>query len=319
MQNPKGEVIHEPKLASALAASNSEDLQSSENAIDEILPAPLQEQSAKGSQKQNIAPKDNAKVQAPALTALETGAKNAKDSKEEKKQKTQKPQSAESSAKPAQSQSAQSQALSLDEPAQNLAAQEQEEAPSFAEMLMNGGKKKGEKAKDEPDIESKPKASANKQSLETAQSAQAQRTQILYRSAQAKQSLRNFAQSLREEVLNYKPPITKLSLELNPQNLGTLELTITKKGKDLHIQVLSNATAIGLFLQNQADFKANLTQVGFNNVDLSFASNEGGGGGSGTQRQNNQAAEQEEGNKNSLEDLQSNEMQVMNITLPKYA
>ena len=120
-------------------------------------------------------------------------------------------------------------------------------------------------------------------------------------------------------MLNYKPPITKLSLELNPQNLGTLELTITKKGKDLHIQVVSNATAVGLFLQNQVDFRNNLAQVGFENVDLSFSSNENGGGNKGQNGGNSTPQEQQqEGNKNSLEDSQ-NEINVMHITLPKYA
>ena len=197
-------------------------------------------------------------------------------------------------------------------------SQIQEEEKSFAEMLLAGGKKKTKLKESEAMEEGKGKAQS-KQSAEVLHTKENTRTQILYRSALARESVRNFAQALREEVLNYKPPITKLSLELNPQNLGTLELTITKKGKDLHIQVVSNATAVGLFLQNQVDFKNNLAQVGFENVDLSFSSNENGGGNKGQNGGNSTPQEQQqEGNKNSLEDSQS-EVNVMHITLPKYA
>ncbi|WP_110558271.1 flagellar hook-length control protein FliK [Helicobacter cinaedi] len=197
-------------------------------------------------------------------------------------------------------------------------SQIQEEEKSFAEMLLAGGKKKTKIKETEAMEEGKGKAQS-KQSAEVLHTKENTRTQILYRSALARESVRNFAQTLREEVLNYKPPITKLSLELNPQNLGTLELTITKKGKDLHIQVVSNATAVGLFLQNQVDFRNNLAQVGFENVDLSFSSNENGGGNKGQNGGNSTPQEQQqEGNKNSLEDSQ-NEINVMHITLPKYA
>lgn len=194
----------------------------------------------------------------------------------------------------------------------------QKEEKGFAEMLLTGGKKKT-KTKESKTIEESKDKVQPKQSAEFLTTKENSRTQILYRSALARESVRNFAQTLREEVLNYKPPITKLSLELNPQNLGTLELTITKKGKDLHIQVVSNTAAVGLFLQNQVDFKNNLVQVGFENVDLNFSSNDHSGGNKGHNDGNNASQEQkEEGNKNSLEDSQ-NEMSVMHITLPKYA
>lgn len=196
-------------------------------------------------------------------------------------------------------------------------SQIQEEEKSFAEMLLAGGKKKTKLKESEAVEESKGKAQS-KQSAEVLHTKENTRTQITLPLCPCT-SVRNFAQALREEVLNYKPPITKLSLELNPSNLGTLELTITKKGKDLHIQVVSNATAVGLFLQNQVDFKNNLAQVGFENVDLSFSSNENGSGNKGQNGGNSTPQEQQqEGNKNSLEDSQS-EVNVMHITLPKYA
>lgn len=193
-----------------------------------------------------------------------------------------------------------------------------EEQEIHEEITPKMGRKKAQKNKESDSLETK-SSTKEKHSSEVLSAQNAQKTQILYRSHLARESVRNFAQSLREEIINYKPPVTKLSIELNPQNLGALELTISKKGKDLHIQVISNPTAIGLFVQNQTDFKANLTQMGFENVDLSFSANDGGGAGKrefAGQNPSSQGGE-EEGNKNSLEDSQM--ATQMNIVLPKYA
>lgn len=196
-----------------------------------------------------------------------------------------------------------------------LSIQEQEK---HEEITPKMGRKKTQKNKDSDDLESKSLTQKEKHSNEALSAQNTQRAQILYRSHLARESVRNFAQNLREEIANYKPPVAKLSIELNPQNLGVLELTISKKGKDLHVQVISNPTAIGLFIQNQTDFKANLIQMGFENVDLSFSANDGGGGKRefGEQNPSSQGGD-EEGNKNSLED--SHMATQMNIVLPKYA
>lgn len=139
--------------------------------------------------------------------------------------------------------------------------------------------------------------------------------EVMYRSVAARESVRNFASQLSQEVLNYKPPITKLSLELNPSNLGTLELTISKSGKDLQVQVISNPTAINLFVNNQVELRNNLAQMGFNNVDLNFSQNGANSGQKHQQqrRNQNQAYGAHQGNENSLES------HTMFITIPQYA
>lgn len=138
---------------------------------------------------------------------------------------------------------------------------------------------------------------------------------IFYKSVMARQSVYNFASQLTQEMLNYKPPITKLSLELNPQNLGTLELTISKNGKDLQVQVISNPTAINLFVNNQMELRNNLAQMGFNNVDLSFSQNNANSGQRRQQGRRDQAQtyNTNQGNENSLES------HTMFITIPQYA
>lgn len=198
--------------------------------------------------------------------------------------------------------------------------QELEQMPLESNLApkQKGAKKQTNK---EQNIESKTQQASAKSTSEAPQSIQNNaRMQTLYRSHEAKESLKNFSSALKEEIANYKPPITKLSMELNPQNLGTLEVSVSKKGKDLVVQVLSNNNAIGLFLANQAEFKNSLNNIGFSNVELSFAessangSNQKGQGGDSKNR-NTSGGSANSGNENGLEQSQME----MTITLPKYA
>ncbi len=101
----------------------------------------------------------------------------------------------------------------------------------------------------------------------------------------------HFSDKLKEALQNYRPPVTKISLELNPQNLGSVELTITKRGDNIHIQIGSNQQALQLFMQNAQDFKNQLSNLGFNEVQMDFkdtAGNSLGGGFSDSSRGNSQ-------------------------------
>ena len=111
-----------------------------------------------------------------------------------------------------------------------------------------------------------------------------------------KNTFLHFSNKLRDALQNYKPPITKISLELNPENLGSVELTITKMGDKVNIQIGSNQTALQLFMQNAQEFKIQLNNVGFNEVTMdfkdtsgnSFSQNNGGNFGNSQQQNPNQ-------------------------------
>lgn len=119
-----------------------------------------------------------------------------------------------------------------------------------------------------------------------------------FKIASSKETFTQFSQRIREEILNYKPPFSKLTMELNPVELGKLEITITKKGKELVINVnANNANALHTFMQNQSEFRATLSNVGFSNVELNFSQGEGKGGGNHSQEQGEQKR-----NKNGLEE-----------------
>ena len=85
----------------------------------------------------------------------------------------------------------------------------------------------------------------------------------------------HFSDRLRDAIANYRPPVTKISLELNPENLGGVELTIAKNGDKLSVQISSNQTALQLIMQNAQDFKNSLNNLGFQNIELDFKDNQG--------------------------------------------
>lgn len=117
-----------------------------------------------------------------------------------------------------------------------------------------------------------------------------------FESFNPKNTFLHFSGKLRDALQNYKPPITKISLELNPENLGSVELTITKMGDKVNIQIGSNQTALQLFMQNAQEFKIQLNNVGFNEVTMdfkdtsgnSFSQNNGGNFGNSQQQNPNQ-------------------------------
>ncbi|EDM23019.1 flagellar hook-length control protein FliK [Caminibacter mediatlanticus] len=91
----------------------------------------------------------------------------------------------------------------------------------------------------------------------------------------AKQTLKNFANNLKEAIENYKPPIHKLSIELNPKELGKVELTLIHRGDNLQIQINSNQQpTINFFNQHQNDLKTILVNMGYSDVNMSFNSNQ---------------------------------------------
>lgn len=121
----------------------------------------------------------------------------------------------------------------------------------------------------------------------------------------------HFSDKLREAIQNYKPPITKLTLELNPDNLGSVELTLTKRGDKIHIQVGSNSQALQLFMQNMQEFKNQLNNLGFNDVSLDFKDTSGNsllgnGFGDSSQNQNNNP-QQQHNQERALQSYQQNE------------
>lgn len=188
-----------------------------------------------------------------------------------------------------------------------------EEFEEFSES-MEKSEYKHTKTPNSPNSHSNNKEVKEAATIQPLQVVKTQNQHTSFRGAVANEFVRHFASSFKEEIQNYKPPISKITLELNPKNLGTLELVISKNGSDLIVQVSSNQTALAIFMQNQEPLRSNLQQIGFENVELSFSQ-------SNQQQDRQQEHSHFVRNENSLEDLQENEEipTMMEIRIPKYA
>ncbi|MBZ7964095.1 flagellar hook-length control protein FliK [Campylobacter sp. 2457A] len=86
-----------------------------------------------------------------------------------------------------------------------------------------------------------------------------------------KETLQYFSNELKDAVEHYKAPITKLSITLNPNNLGEVEVTLVQRGSNLHINFNSNTNAMNLFMQHQSEFKNSLVNMGFTGLEMNFS------------------------------------------------
>ncbi|KAA6226217.1 flagellar hook-length control protein FliK [Campylobacter sp. LR291e] len=95
--------------------------------------------------------------------------------------------------------------------------------------------------------------------------------QVRAQATTPKQTMQYFSQDLQEAISQYKSPITKLSITLNPSNLGEVEVVLMQRGNNLHINFNSNSNTMQLFLQHQAEFKNSLVNMGFTGLEMNFS------------------------------------------------
>ncbi|MCW1360365.1 flagellar hook-length control protein FliK [Campylobacter jejuni] len=86
-----------------------------------------------------------------------------------------------------------------------------------------------------------------------------------------KETFSHFSEDLKEQIQNYKAPITKVNITLNPSNLGEVEVTLMQRGNNLHINFNSNTNTMNLFIQHQAEFKNSLVNMGFTGLEMNFS------------------------------------------------
>ncbi|UOR86679.1 flagellar hook-length control protein FliK [Helicobacter pylori] len=128
---------------------------------------------------------------------------------------------------------------------------------------------KEEKTKEASENKEKTKESTN--SAQSVQNAQASDKTSENKSAAPKETIKHFTQQLKQEIQEYKPPMSRISMDLFPKELGKVEVTIQKVGKNLKVSVISHNNSLQTFLDNQQDLKNSLNALGFEGVDLSFS------------------------------------------------
>ncbi len=129
---------------------------------------------------------------------------------------------------------------------------------------------------------------------------------------QTKETFNNFVNDLKEKIEQYKPPIMKVQMALNPKNLGEVEVTILNRGNSLHVNITSNTNTMSLFTQNQAEFKNSLVNMGFTNLEMNFSDQR-----EGNKEQNKEGSS----NKNFEEGFEIENIQEstsLELVLPRY-
>lgn len=123
----------------------------------------------------------------------------------------------------------------------------------------------------------------------------------------------NFSTQLQEKISEYKPPITRFHLTLNPGNLGEVEITLINRGSNLHINFNSNNQTMQLFMQHQAEFRTSLVNMGFSELSMSFNDNANKEQSQGQNKKAKFVSEDSE-----LTEIAQNEESVLEVILPKY-
>jgi flagellar hook-length control protein FliK len=114
---------------------------------------------------------------------------------------------------------------------------------------------------------------------------------------EAKQMIKYLSNDIKNAIDEYKSPFTRVKVQLNPQHLGEVDLTVVQRGKNLHVSISSNNTAINTLSMNINELKTQLNNSGINSATFNFnSSSQNGDNSSGAfqqQRQNEQKAQTE--------------------------
>ncbi len=132
---------------------------------------------------------------------------------------------------------------------------------------------------------------------------------------EAKQMMRYLSNDIKKAIDDYKPPFSRVKVSLNPQKLGEIDLTVVQRGKNVHINLSSNSTALNILTNNLTELKTQLNQNGVQNASFSFNS----------QNQNEQHQQQQHKHKNNYEFLygeteeeHSEAITSLEIIVPRY-
>ena len=125
-----------------------------------------------------------------------------------------------------------------------------------------------------------------------------------------KKTFSTFAQEFKEKVENYKPPLMKIKMELNPKGLGEVDVTLINRGNNLQVNINSNSSTIAMFVQNQVEFKNSLVNMGFSDLQMNFSE----------QQKKEQDSHNQKNGKNVFEHFEDEEEQQdgFEMIIPRY-
>ena len=190
----------------------------------------------------------------------------------------------------------------------NLHEQKAQKAPTLESLLFPEREQMSEAKPSEETFSSDNKSELNQMVKDIANSAKHQ----LQTKAEIKETLSNFSSTLKEQVQNYKAPITRFNITLNPLNLGEVEITMVNRGNNLHVNFNSTTATMNLFLQNQAEFKNSLVNMGFTELEMNFSDQ--------NQRQDKKEQAKNKYSSNQSEESENTqaEQSLLELVIPRY-
>jgi hypothetical protein len=129
----------------------------------------------------------------------------------------------------------------------------------------------------------------------------------------AKTTMKSIISDLKELMENYKPPVTKLSLTLNPKNMGEVDVTLIQRGNNMHINIGGNTTAVNLLSQNSNELRNQLIDAGLSNHTFNF--NGGGKNGENSRREEERVKDIQKSNNQNDEEFATS----LDIVISEYA
>jgi len=85
---------------------------------------------------------------------------------------------------------------------------------------------------------------------------------------EAKQMIKYISQDVKTAIEDYKSPFTRVKVQLNPQKLGEVDLTVVQRGKNLHVSISSNNAAINTLAMNANELRTQLAKIQLNQWTL---------------------------------------------------
>ena len=91
---------------------------------------------------------------------------------------------------------------------------------------------------------------------------------------EGRQLISRLSADVKEAMEQYKPPFTKLTMKLNPERLGEIDVTMVQRGSNVHINLSSNNAALGMLQQQSSELKAALADAGLGDASMNFSQSE---------------------------------------------
>jgi hypothetical protein len=137
---------------------------------------------------------------------------------------------------------------------------------------------------------------------------------------EAKQMIKYLSSDIKQTIDEYKSPFTRVKLQLNPQRLGEVDVTVVQRGNNLHVNLSSNNAAINTLALHANELRQQLQNSGINNATLNFNNQSDNGGGS--QGGEHQRHQEQKGHKTyqtlAQEENREEILSSLEIVVPRY-